>query len=56
VVGPVVARPLADLLDALARQVAAAIDAGGSLDDEPFRSALRLAAAIGPAGSRPPTA
>jgi hypothetical protein len=56
VVGPVVARPLADLLDALARQVAAAIDAGGSLDDEPFRSALRLAAAIGPAGSRSPTA
>ncbi|MBW0133796.1 hypothetical protein [Pseudonocardia abyssalis] len=49
-----IARPLADLLDALAPQVVAAVDAGGSLDDEPFRSALRLAAAVlGPAGARP---
>ncbi|WP_298800837.1 hypothetical protein [Pseudonocardia sp. 73-21] len=57
---PAIAVPLAALLDALAQQMSAAIDAGGSLDEEPFRSALRLAAAIvdgddggGPGGGRP---
>jgi hypothetical protein len=45
-VGPAVATPLAELLDALARHLPVAVDAGGSLDDEPFRSALRLATAI----------
>lgn len=45
-VGPSLSAPLAGLLDALARQLPAAITAGGSLDDEPFRSALRLATVI----------
>lgn len=45
-VDPAVAVPLAELLDALSREVAVAIDAGGSLADEPFRSALRLADVI----------
>ncbi|MBW0096976.1 hypothetical protein I4I73_13360 [Pseudonocardia sp. KRD-184] len=45
-IDPVLAGPLADLLDALGRQVAEVVDAGGSLRDEPFRSALRLAGAV----------
>ncbi|MFC4944988.1 hypothetical protein [Pseudonocardia sp. GCM10023141] len=46
-IGPSVAASLAALLDALAGTLVAAVDAGGSLDDEPYRSALRLAAVIG---------
>lgn len=45
-VAPSLSAPLAGLLDALARQLPAAVTAGGSLDDEPFRSALRLATVI----------
>lgn len=54
-VDPVLCGPLAELLDALGLQVALVVDDGGSLHDEPYRSALRLAGAVlgGPGGSRP---
>lgn len=52
-VDPVLCGPLAELLDALGRQVVVVVDDGGSLHDEPYRSALRPAGAVlGAGGSR----